>query len=269
MNLSKCKLGCAAMVAVLALACAAHAQQYDPGAEEELVRLLNEERAKFGFSPLEPDDRLRAVAREHSQRMAEKHMLSHQFSGEPSVRSRIAQTGIRLNFSGENVAYDSDVKSAHEGLMFSPPHRENILHPEFNTLGIGVVRKGKYLYVTQNFIRRLPELSVNEAESTIASKFAQVRKQAGAKPLRRVESQQLRDVACGMARNDSLNPKQVQGFNNAHHVVVWTSTELEDIPDSLVKLKRTPASGYSLGACLAASPTYPSPVYWVALVTYY
>lgn len=247
----------------------AAAQQYDPAAEEQLVQLVNQERARFDMSPLVIDKRLRDIARQHSEIMAQKHSLSHQFSGEKTVRERVAGTGIRFNFSGENVAYDSEVKGVHEGLMFSPPHRENILRPQFNSIGIGVVKRGNVYFVTQDFARRLPEVSVDDAERTIADRFAQVRKQAGARPLRRIERPELRDVACGMARNDSLSPKQVQGMKNAHHVVLWTSTELEDIPDSLTKLKKASASGYSLAACLASSSSYPNPVYWIALVTYY
>lgn len=257
-------------VALLTLVGAAAGQQYDRAAEQTLVQLANAERAKQGLPSLEIDERLTTIARKHSELMARRGSLSHQLSGEPTVRERVASTGMRFNFSGENVAYDSrGAESAHRGLMNSPHHRENILRQQFNVIGIGAVRQGGILYVTQNFARRLPEVSVNEAEQVIVKSFAELRRSSGAAPLRNIEQPGLRKAACEMAKLDKLSPARVRSFKNVHNVVVWTATELEELPPSLKSLRTAQASGYSVGACLAASKSYPEPVYWVALVTYF
>jgi uncharacterized protein YkwD len=257
-----------ALIVGLVLTCAAQAQ-YEPEAERWMLGAVNSERAKAGLPALELDQRLTEIARKHSVRMSREGELSHQFNGEPSVRTRVTSTGIRFNFSGENVAFDSKIETAHSGLMLSPPHHENIMKPEYNAIGIGIVRKGTRLYVTQDFARRLPDVSVNDAEQTIADGFARIRRSAGTRPLKRIVRPELRTVACEMAKNDSLSPELVPNFNGMQNVVIWTATDLDDLPGNLKQLKTTPASGYSLGACLATSASYPNPVFWVALITYY
>src|SRR4051812_26808736 len=186
MSLRKSMKVVSALLLGLLLVTAAQAQQYEPAAETWMVGAVNSERAKAGLPALEVDPRLTQIARNHSVRMSQEGELSHQFNGEPVVRDRVSSTGLRFNFSGENVAFDSSVESAHSSLMLSPKHHENIMKPEYNAIGIGVVRKGTRYYVTQDFARRLPDVSVTDAEQEIANGFAKIRRSAGAKPLKRV-----------------------------------------------------------------------------------
>ncbi|HWR37664.1 MAG TPA: CAP domain-containing protein [Clostridia bacterium] len=257
------------MLLSLFLCCTALAQQYDRSSEQELVRLVNEERAKAGLGTLETDDRLTQVARQHSELMAEKNALSHQFGGEPNVLRRIASTTLRFNSSGENVAFDATARRAHVGLMNSPPHRANIMRSGFNVIGVGVVRKGDLIYVTQNFAHRLPEISIVEAEQIIAKAFASLRKSAGANTLPQRRNPELRKIACDMANDDRLNASALRGIDGVRNMVVYTATELDKLPSSAQKLREEQASGYSVGACFAKSASYPNAVYWVALVTYF
>ena len=129
------------------------AQEYDPAVEQELYRLANLERARAGLLSLKYDEKLQGAAREHSRRMAEAQQLSHQFGSEVTLSERLARTGAHFDTSGENVALDQTAEGAHRGLMKSPPHRANILSTEFNEIGIGVVKSGGSLYVTQDFVR--------------------------------------------------------------------------------------------------------------------
>ena len=269
MSLVKWTKVASALLVGLLLALAAQAQQYEPSAEEWMVGAVNSERAKAGLPALEVDARLTDIARTHSVRMSQEGELSHQFNGEPSVRNRVSSTGMRFNFSGENVAYDSKVEGAHSGLMLSPKHHENIMKPEYNVIGIGIVHKGTRFYVTQDFARKLPDVSVSDAEQEIADGFAKLRRSGGAKPLKRIVRPELRTTTCEMAKADSLSPELVPRFSGMQDVVIWTATDLDDLPANLKRLKTTSASGYSLGACLATSATYPNAVFWVALITYY
>ncbi len=112
----------------------------DPAAEQRMLELLNGERAQAGLQPLAEDQRLRSVARQHSQEMFELDYFSHTSptSGSPFDRMRAA--GIQFIVAGENLAYAPNVDIAHQGLMNSPGHRANILRPEFGHVGIGVIR---------------------------------------------------------------------------------------------------------------------------------
>lgn len=255
-------------ISVAPLAPAA-AQQFEPSSEQQMVRLVNAERAKAGLPPLASDERLTQVARQHSALMAEKRTLSHQFGGELGVRQRIATTSLRFNYSGENVAYDADIQHAHEELMHSPPHRENILRADYNAIGVGVVRKGTMIYVTQDFANRLPELSVDAAETRIDAAFAQLRRRAGERPLPWIPRPELRQMACSMAANDHLSAQGVSRIPKVSRVVVYTATEIDKLPTNMQKLVDESASGYSLGACFSKSASYPNAVYWVVAVTYF
>ncbi len=247
----------------------AMAQQVDPEAEQEIVRLVNAERAKEGLAPLQVDERLTRIAREHSRLLYANHDLSHQFPGEPDVRHRVISTGLRFNISGENVAYDADAPSAHAALMHSPPHRANILRPEFNSIGVGVIRTPKLVYVTEDFARRLPEISAEEAESEIVQSFAAVRKSSGFRPLPLKRQRGMRDLACEMARQDRLGTDVARGIPNVRTVVVWTATEPQQLPDNMLRLKEIKASGWSLGSCFASSKDNPNPVWWNVAVVYF
>ncbi|MCS6862922.1 MAG: CAP domain-containing protein, partial [Abditibacteriales bacterium] len=66
---------------------------------------------------------------------------------------RIKATGLTYVTAGENIAYAPTIAQAHEGLMKSKGHRENILRSSFTEIGIGIVDAGKMgKMVTQNFI---------------------------------------------------------------------------------------------------------------------
>jgi hypothetical protein len=257
----------ALMIATSSLS--AYAQQVDPASEQELLQLVNAERVKAGLAPLQTDERLTQIAREHSRWQAAKHGLSHQFPGEPDVRHRVAATGLRFDVSGENVAYDADVASAHRELMNSPPHRANILHSQFTVIGIGVVRSGNLIYVTEDFAHRLREISPDEAEAEIAGSFARLRRSNGLAPLPLRKQAGMRQLACNMARNDRLETDLARDILDVRGVVVWTATDPRKLPEDLIKMQSTTASGWSLGSCFASSQRYPNPVWWFVAVTYY
>jgi hypothetical protein len=245
------------------------AQQIDPTAEQEIVQLVNSERAKAGLAPLQVDDRLTQIAREHSRLQAAKHSLSHQFPGEPDVRHRVAATGLRFDISGENVAYDADAVSANRELMKSPPHRANILRPQFTRIGVGVVRSGNLIYVTEDFAHKLQEISPDQAEAEIISGFAGLRKANGLVPLPLRKQAGMRQLACDMARNDRLETDLARDILNVRSVIVWTATDPRKLPADLIKIRNTRASGWSLGSCFASSRHYPNPVWWNVAVTYF
>src|SRR2546429_3451742 len=121
-------------------------------AEDQLFALANQVRAEAGVPALQRDEGLTQAAREHAAAMAAQQQLSHQFSGETSVQQRLtAATPLHLDRAGENVAYTATVDQAHDNLMHSPPHRENLLNPAYNVAGVGGVRSGGSIYVGQEF----------------------------------------------------------------------------------------------------------------------
>jgi len=243
--------------------------QFVPADEQEIVRLINQERQSRGLATLVTDEHLQQAARKHSQRMAATHQVEHLVPGEPKLSLRLGETNLRFDVSGENVALTADATRAHTALMHSPHHRDNILDADFNSIGVGVVRAKEGIYVTQDFARRLPEVSVGEAEDQVATSLNRVRRATGLPALRRLPASDLRKIACRMAANDKLNPSAGFSDHKVNASVAFTTLDLSQIPRPLERLKTSTASGFSVGACFQTSASHETPVFWIVVVTYF
>jgi uncharacterized protein YkwD len=124
---------------------------FDPAGEKQLVELINQERTKQRLQPLAVDPRLTHAARKHTELLVAHKTVSHQFEGEPSLDVRLANENLPSDQEGENTAVDQDVHSAHKGLMNDPDHRDNILNPNYNAIGVCVTKSGGRVFVTEDF----------------------------------------------------------------------------------------------------------------------
>lgn len=106
--------------------------------------------------PLQWDDRLAEVARQHSEEMALHNFFSHQGLDGSLPHIRVSRAGIEWTSVGENIAKFPDISAAEAGFMdeprFQQNHRSNILNPTFTHVGIGIARGADgLLYITQEF----------------------------------------------------------------------------------------------------------------------
>ena len=63
-----------------------------------------------------------------------------------------AITLYRQTFVGENIGKSPSVATTHQILMDSPPHKANILNPDWNRLGLGILQSDDgYYLVSQEF----------------------------------------------------------------------------------------------------------------------
>lgn len=121
--------------------------------EEEVVALVNEERAKEGLSPLQIDRPLMDAAREKSQDMSDYDYFDHTSPTWGSPFDRLGELGITFNTAGENIAYGQrTAEQVMTSWMNSPGHRANILNGHFTHIGVGFVEDGYYW--TQQFISK-------------------------------------------------------------------------------------------------------------------
>lgn len=124
------------------------------GFELQLFDLTNAARVENGLKPLVWSDLARWSSRKHSEDMAVNSYFDHtNLKGEDPF-DRMEKEGIRFSYAGENLAMgQSSSIFAHEGLMNSLGHRENILEPKFTHLGVGVMfQQGTDVpYYTENF----------------------------------------------------------------------------------------------------------------------
>jgi uncharacterized membrane protein required for colicin V production len=124
----------------------------DSQLETTMLDLLNRERSSRGLAPLTANPKARAVARAYSADMLTRGYFSHISPEGKSPFDRMKAAGVSYSSAGENLALAPTLKQAHDGLMKSPKHRDNILSPLYRTVGIGVVDGGPYgLMITQVF----------------------------------------------------------------------------------------------------------------------
>ncbi len=117
---------------------------------DEVVSLVNAERASVGLQPLEAVPVLNDVATMRSQEITRS--FSHTRPDGRSCSTALDDYGVKWMTSGENIAYGYDSpESVVNGWMNSEGHRANILNQNFEYIGVGVVEYGGLLYWTQTF----------------------------------------------------------------------------------------------------------------------
>ena len=126
------------------------------GYEFLLYELTNSARIQRQLPLLKWDEATMGTARKHSQDMADERYFSHTNQQGQSPFDRMKQDGISFFVAGENLAYGQySAVFAHEGLMNSMGHRENIVKPDFGFLGVGVAfNSDNQPYFTAKFFNR-------------------------------------------------------------------------------------------------------------------
>lgn len=119
--------------------------------EKEVVRLVNEIRAKNGLNPLTEDWELSRVARYKSQDMKDNNYFSHTSPTYGSPFNMMKSFGISYKTAAENIAKGQATPQAVvNAWMNSAGHRANILNSSYTKIGVGYVKSGNYW--TQMFI---------------------------------------------------------------------------------------------------------------------
>src|SRR3954470_9813176 len=239
---------------------------YDTEAERQLLDMANRERAKAGLPLLQKDEGLTKAARAHARAMAAQQKLSHQLSGEPNLEHRLAaNTKTQLDQAGENVAFAPSIERAQDSLMHSPPHRANLLNAGYNVAGFSVVRSGWLLYVTQDFGHSLTTYSDGEAEVLIGRTVDRMRAQAHLPGLQRMDSKEAASTACAMAEADSLHAAGPK----AREVLRYTTSQPQIVPENSSRAVQNRAvRSFAVGSCYARTRSYPTGMYWVAILFY-
>jgi len=174
-----------------------------------------------------------------------------------------------MDHAGENVALDLTPEQAHERLMQSPPHRENLLDATYNVIGIGVVHNGARLFVVQDFGHSLPAFSTDETEQTITGSVVRMRRAARLPGLVNKPDSGLREAVCSMAQQDRLATRAMRDLAQRYYVVSYTNMHPEILPEAASRLVGDRhVKNVSVSACYARTATYPTGVYWVGLLFY-
>jgi len=120
------------------------------GAEDQVLALVNVQRAAAGCGALSGDAALASVARAHSADMRDRGFLSHTNPDGLDPFARAAAAG--LDARAENIAYGQpDPASVMDAWMNSPGHRANILDCSLTRLGVGMAEGAGGPWWTQLF----------------------------------------------------------------------------------------------------------------------
>jgi uncharacterized protein YkwD len=111
----------------------------------------NDERDAAGLRPLVLDGALTSVARVRAKDMLDRGYFAHTSPSGETAFTLLKSAGVTYQIAAENIAFNTypdsqTLEMAMEGLMDSPPHRTNILGPEFRRVGIGVASDGDRKY---------------------------------------------------------------------------------------------------------------------------
>ncbi|MEV4921404.1 CAP domain-containing protein [Streptomyces roseoverticillatus] len=119
---------------------------------QQVVDMVNAERAKAGCSPLTINAKLQAAAQGHSDDMAARDYYDHTSPEGKSPGDRITAAGYHWSTYGENIFKSpKDARTAMDGWMKSSGHRANILNCSFKEIGVGINFKSNGPWWTQNF----------------------------------------------------------------------------------------------------------------------
>jgi uncharacterized YkwD family protein len=124
--------------------------------QQEVLNIVNKERAAKGLSALKFNAELSKVATTKSQDMIDKGYFAHNSPTYGSPFDMMKQFGITYKTAGENIAMGQKTpQEVMTAWMNSEGHRKNILNSSFTEIGIGIAKdKSGRLYWTQMFIGR-------------------------------------------------------------------------------------------------------------------
>jgi hypothetical protein len=204
-------------------------------AEQYLFQSINAERAAAGLPALTWNSTLTRAAQDHALRMRSAQAISHQFQGEPGLAARAAASGSRFSRVAENVATSTSILEMHTALMNSQHHRDNILDPQVNSIGISVMVSGRQMWGVEDFARDVQPLSYRQQEMQVT----QLVSAAGASS---VEASEAARATC----------RQSSGYagDRPAFVMRFTATDLNRLPAQLTtRIAQGRFSSAAVGAC--------------------
>ena len=206
-----------------------------------IVLLANQSRAQAGAAPLKWDASLAMAARQHCLRMAAEGPLSHQYAGEPDVSMRASHAGAHFSLIEENVAIAPDPDAIHDAWMHSPPHRENLLNPDVDRVGVAVVASRRGIYAVADYERIVPVLTRTQVETAVAGRLRS----------RGVAVLGDASVARAACMTNRGLPRAQSGAQ-PRFVMRWQEADLSRLPQTLVD---NVATGQYRAAAVGSCPT--------------
>lgn len=119
---------------------------------EQVVKLVNQERAKAGLAPLTLSQPVALAAQVRAKEITQS--FSHTRPDGRSFSTALTEQKVSYRSSGENIAWGQKTpEQVMQGWMNSEGHRKNIMNAKFTSIGVGYYRNASGVnYWTQLFI---------------------------------------------------------------------------------------------------------------------
>jgi len=122
---------------------------------QQAIEAVNIQRESHGLPSYLPDEQLAAIALAHAQDMFVRDFLAHITPDGKTLQDRLAEGGVEgVSSAGENIQRNAQPKAqtaqlAIDWFMNSAPHRYNLLHDQYNHIGVAAVEgpSGWYTFV--------------------------------------------------------------------------------------------------------------------------
>lgn len=109
--------------------------------ESTLINFTNQYRQSLGLPALKENPQLEQTALLKAQDMLEKNYFSHYSPEGISPWHWFGISGYKYKVAGENLAIGFlDSEQVHNAWLVSPTHRANLLNPNFQEIGIGILK---------------------------------------------------------------------------------------------------------------------------------
>lgn len=227
-------------------------------AEQFLLAAANQDRIARGLQPVRLDANLSQAALSHAREMAAHRDISHQFRGEAKLSDRGANAGAHFSLISENVAEAPISEMIHDLWMNSKGHRENLLDPRVDAVGISVVVRDHKYYAVEDFADLVQLLSFDAQESAVASMLAKSGLQIATG---KVMSEQDARQTCSMSTGYT-------GSRPPWYIMRYTAHDVAELPSQL--LSRLSSGKYHqavVGAC-SQNASGPFTSYNIAVLLY-
>lgn len=249
------------LVSVLAagVVCTAQSGQNIQASAEQLMALANRERARLGLPLLKWDTALADAALRHTRRMSsEGGAIQHDYPGELEMTERAGLSGAHFDLIEENIAVGPTPAEIHDAWMHSKLHRENLLNPQVNRVGIAVLANRGVLYATADYARGVEAFSNAQVEERVSGLISR----RGVKVL---SDHSLAREACPSNRGF---PRVANGAQPSF-VMRWQDSDLSRLPDNLVQqLESKRYREAAVGSCQPSGEAGTFTAYRIAVLLY-
>ncbi len=145
---------------------------------DTVVELVNRDRISQGVSPLTVNEALTHAAQAKADDMAKNDYFAHTSPSGVTPWHWIEQSGYDYRFAGENLAiHFTDARDQEKAWMESVKHRENLLNPKYQDIGVAVketMRNGQSAIITVQMFGFPSGIVLSSVSERTISPIAQV-----------------------------------------------------------------------------------------------